>query len=301
MKKVLATVLIAALPACVAEEASDTDAQFVETPSTVTAALDKPTDLPTPGGACPEFNDGYATFHPSGMAPRRVRLYMSPAAKTKNGPLIFYWHGTSASPEQAIDGGGYTGGFGPDQLNDIKDQGGIIAAPEHDPDAGQWPWFFVGSDSRLDDLRVADEVVACAVKKVGINTSRIHSIGFSAGGLQTTQMSYRRSNYIASVATYSGGYMRPMPNKDPSNKFAAMIFYGGPGDFVGMSFQDASNKYHQDLKDAGHFSLICNHNGGHSIPPQHGGVWQFFQDHPYGVKNSYPGGLPAGIPDYCQR
>ena len=228
--------------------------------------------------------------------PRDVQIWISDAAKTLDGPLIFYWHGTGSSPVVEPPYG-----IGGANVAAIKDQGGIIAAPYHDPAAGQFPWFLTGGTGPEDDLRVADEILACAIEKVGVDTRHIHSMGMSAGGLNTTQMSYRRSGYLASVVTYSGGLLGMPPNQDPSNKFAAMIFHGGATDMVVIGFQAVSEAYRDNLKGSGHFAFICDHGMGHSIPTDAvDSVRRFFEDHPYGTDPSpYVSGLPAGFPSYC--
>ncbi|WP_225414223.1 hypothetical protein [Stigmatella hybrida] len=259
-------------------------------------AQPSPTSLPKPTGPCPEFQEGTLTFQPAGIPARSVRIWMSDAAKTLDGPLVFYWHGTGSQPAEASTG------IGAEQIAAIKAQGGMVAAPTRDPSSGTFPWFYVTSTSRDDDLRVADEVLACAIQKVGVDVRRIHSMGMSAGGLNTTQMSYRRSGYIASVVTYSGGKVSTIPTQDTSNKFAAMIFHGGPSDQVIINFQTASQNYAADLKAKSQFSMICNHGNGHTIPTAaRAAVWQFLQAHPYGtVPSPYAGGLPASMPAYCQ-
>lgn len=253
-----------------------------------------PTDLPTPTGACPTFASGDLAFSPEGVSPRSVRIWISEAAETLDGPLVFYWHGTGSSPFEA----GY--GLRDLVIEEITSMGGVVAAPASDAMSGQWPWYLV-SGMRDDDLRIADEVLACARETVGIDERRIHSIGMSAGGLQTTAMSFLRSNYIASVATYSGGFLGQAPPKaEPENKFAAMIFHGGQGDVVVISFQDASEQYRDALRDAGHFAFICNHGAGHTIPQAQSSVLRFFLDHPWGTEPSpYVDGLPEGFPSYC--
>jgi hypothetical protein len=124
----------------------------------------------------------------------------------------------------------------------------------------------------------------------------------SAGGLQTTQMSYRRSGYLASVSTYSGGLISAVPEMpDPDNLFAAMIFHGGPTDEVIVNFQTLSEAYRDDLRARGHFAFICDHGLGHTIPTDgRASSWQFLQDHPFGtVTSPYEAGLPQGFPAYC--
>jgi hypothetical protein len=53
-------------------------------------------------------------------------------------------------------------------------------------------------------------------------------------------MAYVRSNYMASVAPYSGGSLN-MTLQDPSNAPAAMLFHGAPGvDQVIIDFSQSS-------------------------------------------------------------
>ncbi len=260
-----------------------------------------PPNLPQPTGICPDFTEGVITVSPAGNSePRNVKIWISDAANTLDGPIVFYWHGTGGSPDEALTG------LGSDTIDAIKAAGGIVAAPYHDPGAGTYPWFLTTYplQVREDDLRVADEILACALEKIGIDTGRIHSIGTSAGGLQTSQFSFRRSNYIASVVTYSGGIWAcnfPPPNQDPSNKFAAMIFHGGVNDIVIISFKAASECYKNLLTTNGNFAFICDHGKGHTIPSGvQNDVWQFFQDNRYGFDPSiYESGLPADFPSYC--
>lgn len=254
-----------------------------------------PAFLPVATGPCPEFVEGKITVSPDGK-PRDVQIWISDAAKTLDGPLLFYWHGTGSSPVVEPPYG-----LSNATITAVKDLGGMVVAPYHDPAAGQFPWFLTTGSGPEDDIRVADEVLACAIEKVGVDLRRIHEIGMSAGGLNTTQMSWRRSGYLASVVTYSGGKLGDPPDQDPSNKFPAMIFHGGANDTVIVNFKSLSEQYAAELKSKGHFAFICDHGGGHSIPTDaRKSVWQFFQDHPFGTSPSpYESGLPDGFPTYC--
>ncbi len=275
-------------------EAGTTDPDSGDDTTGDTAGVDGPSVLPTPTGRCPTFADGDVTFSPEGIPSRSVRLFMSDAAQRLDGPLFFYWHGTSSSPSEALYG------LSPALVDAITEMGGIVAAPYHDPAAGQFPWFLV-LGQQTDDLLVADEVLACAIEQVGVDTSRIHALGMSAGGLQTAQMSLRRSSYLASVVTYSGGIiLGAPPDEDPDNKLAAMMFHGGMDDIVVISFQDATENYLDIMQQNDRFGFICDHGLGHEIPDAQANVGQFFWDHPYGtVPSPYVDGLPAEFPDYC--
>jgi hypothetical protein len=277
------------------DDASSTDDGGATSDVTPPPPQDGGGKLPLPTGTCPDFKNGTITVNPAGLAPRTARVWMTDAAKTKHGPLVFYWYATGSSSAEIPYALGAT-------LTAIQDAGGIVIAPTADPNAGQFEWYLV-STSKDDDLRVADELVACAEQKVGLDAHHIHSMGMSAGALQTTQMSFLRSSYLASVATYSGGLGGSAPAyQDASNLFAAMIFYGGPTDTAfNFDFQAASQRYETKLKGDGHFAFLCNHGLGHSIPMDAApSVWAFFQAHAYGTNPSpYAGGLPSGFPSYC--
>jgi poly(3-hydroxybutyrate) depolymerase len=253
--------------------------------------------IPTPTGTCPTFANGDVTFSPAGIPARHATVYMTDAAATLHGPLIVYWYATGSSTQEAAYSLGAT-------LATIEAAGGIVVAPDADPTAGEFEWFIVNGSPKLDDFQVADEIVGCAAKTTGIDTTHIHSMGMSAGALQTTAVSFMRSAYIASVATYSGG-MPPgfMPTtENPANKFAALIFDGGSTDDVfGVDFQAASQLYLTTLQAAGHFAAICDHGMGHSIPLDAApSVAMFFQANGFGVSPSpYANGLPASFPSYC--
>ena len=243
-------------------------------------------DLPPPVGACPTFTDGELTFNPAGGA-RTVRIWVDPARADLDGPVVFYWYGTGGQPSQAQSALGAG-------ISTITEMGGIVAAPVH-ANSGTYPWLG-GGDS---DMRLADEVVACAEQEIGIDQRRIHAFGMSAGGLFTSQLSFGRSSYFASVATWSGGGSGQF--EDSSNKFAAMIFHGGEGDVFVTDFRMLSEQYQSALLGNGNFAFICDHGMGHTFPPGGGApTLQFFLDHPYGTNPSpYESGFPAGVPDYC--
>ena len=258
--------------------------------------------LPAASGPCPELRDGYVMFAPDGM-PRRVLLYMSDAAMTLDGPLVFSWHSTLPNPEDA------TSWLGRSVIEEIKALGGIVAAPTTGYPNERRPWDNtpLGAQGVDGDQRLMDEIVACTHEKVGIDLRNIHATGMSAGGLKSAQVSLRRSGYLASVVVYSGGLTEGdmPPDQDPDNKLAAMILYGGASDISpvdGINYTDASNRYLELLKSQGRLAFLCNHGGGHSVPQDsQESAWRFMQDHPYGVApDPYAQALPDGFLRYCK-
>jgi hypothetical protein len=287
--------LVLAVAACGSPTGSDS-------PDGGSASNDAPTNgaaptIPQPTGTCPAITNGDVTFAPAGMPPRKVKLAID--AASDHGELVIYWHATGSSPIEAA----YALGSAHD---DITHAGGVIATPYSDPAAGTFEWFIVNGSPKLDDFLLADEIVACLAQANRIDPGHIHSVGMSAGGLQTTAFSFLRSSYVASVATFSGGMpdgFDPAPQR-ADNKFAALIFDGGATDNVfGVDFKAASERYRSTLVDSGHFAALCDHGNGHEIPQDAGpSVAAFFAANPFGAWPSpYANGLPSTFPAYCTR
>jgi predicted esterase len=252
--------------------------------------------IPAVTGPCGDFTtSGTVTLAgPSGTT-RTAQIWVSSAAATLDGPLVFFWHGVGGSPDEA------PAVLGP-ALDEILAAGGIVVGLTHDPAAGDFPWYLTAG-SRQDDLVFADEAVACAASTIGIDTHRIHSIGFSAGALHVGQMAFLRASYLASVVTYSGGLIaRSAPALDaPDARTSAMALFGGVDDRVVISFATATRNFSSALQRGGHFVVVCDHGLGHTVPraaiPF---AWQFLTDHPYGVQPpAYRDGLPAGFYAPC--
>jgi predicted esterase len=251
--------------------------------------------LPVATGTCPEIKSGKVTFSPTGVAPRDVLLWVSDAAAAQDGPLVFFWHGAGGDPSEA------TYALGSKAMSEIQAQGGIVAAPYHDPKSTALPWYLCLGGTQEEDLLVADEILACAIAQKGVDLRRIHTVGFSAGAMHTEQFSARRSGYLASEVAYSGAQLGVPPIQDEKNLYPAMLLYGGPDDQVVVSFDSATHQYHDWLTANGHFSFICNHGMGHTVPSDaRDSAWQFLQDHPFGARpEAYAKALPAGFPAYC--
>jgi predicted esterase len=220
---------------------------------------------------------------------QRVKIW---AGAPAHGPLVIYWYATGSSVAEV------TRGLGQAAIDDITSQGGVVAAMYKTTATGQNTgnnvWY-------TGDFDTTDEVVACAVQQQHIDTRHIHALGFSAGGLQSGYMAFARSNYMASVVTYSGGSLS-QALQDPSNAPSVMCQHGDPGsDVVIIDFATASTALETAIKTAGGFAMDCHHPGGHMIPS--GDVpssWRFLKDHPYKVNpKPYAGGIPSGFPSYC--
>jgi hypothetical protein len=139
-------------------------------------------------------------------------------------------------------------------------------------------------------------------------------VGVSAGALWTDQLAWRRSDYLSSFLSLSGGVdtFAIKPWGAPARPIPGIVLWGGPTDnCIGLfSFEALSKQLENDLTASGNFFLECIHNCGHSEPPfengtssKYEGLWQFVFDHPYWTT---PGqslydteGVPATLPPWC--
>jgi hypothetical protein len=256
--------------------------------------------LPKPKGTCPTLATGYGTF-----AGQSVQTWVGSPKAGQHGPLLLYWHATgSNSAEAAIF-------FGQAQIDAITGLGGMVASFTNTvgtgTNTGNNVWY-------TDDFKTADEVVACAIANLHIDTRRIYTSGGSAGALQATWMAYARSGYIAAAAPISGGLTPETTGKygdpidmpqDPTNVPSAIAAHGAPGvDVVIVDFAQCSAAYEADIKKKGGLSVDCNNQGGHvSTPPAVSpALWTFLNDHPFKVApDPYASGvLPSDFPAWCK-
>jgi len=247
----------------------------------------KPT-LPAAEGECPAMTQGAQLFRG-----KNVFLHVPPEGAPKGGSLVFYWHGSGSNTGECSLVLGPT-------LKAITDAGGVVACMDGGQSTndgaytGPFEWY-------EGDYNVADEVVACATEKFELDPRRIHALGMSAGGLQSSQMVLRRA-YMASAVSMSGGCLDCPEPPDGSNKVPMMLFHGSwEADLVVIHFYDTSRNMANKLLERGQLAIDCNHGGGHRPPSEEApDMWQFFQDHPYKVDpEPYTAGLPSSFPAYC--
>lgn len=224
-----------------------------------------------------------------------VTIWSGPSGSL--GPMVFYWHATSATSQEAV------AGLGPG-TREVVAMGGVIAAftesNKMGMSTGDFTWY-------TGDFETADEVLACAKQQGLIDVTRIHSAGYSPGSCQTAAMVYARA-YLASVICYSGGAMTMGPLPDPRNPPALLGVRGGVGkDIYGIDIAQNTIALENDLKSKGSFVIDCDDGGDHltSGPARIAGVaepgWQFLKDHPYQVNPQPYTSLPATFPSYCKR
>ena len=252
--------------------------------------------IPKPPEPCPTLETG--TIAVLGQA---VSLWVGTQSAGPGGPVLLYWHGTGSSASEAAV-------FMAPQIKDVMSQGGIAASFETSlksgMNTGNGVWY-------TDDFKMADEILACAVQQLNIDTSRIFTAGCSAGGLQVGAMAYERSSYIAAAMPNSGGTVFATASSFDSPHVPSLITtHGASGtDVVVVDFSQTSAIEDKDIAlhassstPPGGYVVDCNHGAGHcGAPPDDiAAQWQFCQDHPFGVSSDpYANGLPSSFPSYC--
>jgi hypothetical protein len=260
----------------------------------------RPLALPRAQTPCPALT-GHGMYRFGDPVGRNlnVEIYVAPDAKTKpdpGGPLILYWHAVGDDSTEV------TLGLGQAAIDKVLAQGGVVAAFNtklcvNCGFADDAVWYD-------QDDPVTDHVVACAVEQAKIDVRHIHSIGFSAGALRSLHLALARSNYIASVVSYSGGMLDDVDALDPDNKVPAILSFGRQGlDTIVLDFTDLSLAWYETNRTRGYYSMLCQHDGAHTIPEDlvpH--ALQFFVDHPYRVSpEPYSTVIPTDYPAYCSN
>jgi hypothetical protein len=223
-----------------------------------------------------------------------VKIWSGPAGTV--GPMVFYWHATNATADEAI------AGLGPG-TREVVSGGGVIAAFNESngtgTNTGDFTWY-------TGDFATADEIVACAHQQGLIDPTRIHAAGYSPGSCQTAAMVYARA-YLASVVCYSGGAMVLGNLPDAKHAPALLGAHGAVGsDVYGIDIAQNTQLLESDLKGKGSFVIDCDDGGDHlqSGPARLNAIsgpgWQFFKDHPYEVMPEPYKSLPSAFPSYCK-
>jgi predicted esterase len=245
-----------------------------------------PTTPPVPG-QCPTFRSGTIM-----LGNRTITLEVGTKPAGPTAPMVFYWHGTGSRAGEFLS-------MATAVHRGVLAEGGVLVSFQGASGTGDS--LSGTSIFGRNDLTLADQLVACAVRDHNIDPRRIFTTGCSAGGLFATAMAALRSNYVAAAAPNSGGSTFPQTFQSAYTP-ALMTMHGAPGvDVVGVDFSNTSRTADDAFKRRGGFVINCNHGGRHcgaaALAPS---VWEFFKAHPYGVE-PYPwtGGLPAGFHSSC--
>lgn len=242
-------------------------------------------------GACPTLVDGAQSFRSAG---RDRTLQVSLPSDPSGAGLLFMWHGNG---DNAANFHAALGGPEAAESEHL-----IVVAPDNCCGNGilDWP-VGLGLDPGPDET-LFDDLIACTSSQFGIDTYRVYTTGFSAGGLWSSRLLMVRSEYLAGAVIFSGGtdafvntYMTPLYD------VPVILLHGGTWDQVVFSFQAITESFAASLVQDGHTVVLCNHGLGHMVPPGFAAwSWPFLSAHRFGQPSPYAGSDPSGaLPDYC--
>ncbi len=229
-------------------------------------------------------------------------------------PVIFNWHGyTDTAANMHV--------FLSPYINS-ETYSFILVTPEDtsmEPLSGL-DWEILTTTTANKEAALFDAIMECLDSEYLVDWDRLHSVGVSAGGIMTDLLGTLRGDVLASVISFSGGYlgnpananqtmnMVAWPDFTGSHPYAQLFTHGGVTDTFDLSvvtihFDQMAENDVIYLNDRGHDAIICDHGIGHDVPEALRGttVLEFLRDHPYNVTDSpYVEGLPESFPDYCE-
>lgn len=301
------------------DEAGEDPAEEEPLPPRVVTCADEPppgSDLPDPlpayEGTCPALVPGRNTITSSGDERRFLLAVPAGLDPAERLPVAFLWHWL---------GGDANGFFEKGQVQAAADQARFLAiAPEAKGDLlMKWPFLLSDGAPRMEkEARFFDDMLACAAEQFRVNESCVSSVGVSSGALWADQLAQLRSRRLASFLSLSGGVGAPGDWLNPvhtwngaAHKLPAVVLWGGPLDFCGLTFQTVSGHLEDALVAGGHFFVECVHNCAHAEPPletppgesKYSMLWTFIFDHPYWLRDGESPylvtGLPGAFPAWC--
>ncbi|MEZ4223224.1 MAG: hypothetical protein R3B13_19930 [Polyangiaceae bacterium] len=267
--------------------------------------------LPTTADAAGAANP--ITFTTSGNSRKFILALPHDILPNEKLPIIFLWHWLGGSAKSFYDKG---------EVQAAADAQRFIAViPEADPSSlnvFKWPYSLIATPQQVQaELTFFDDMLSCVSQQFNVNKNCVASAGVSAGALWTDQLVGKRSQYLSSFMSLSGGVGTAQnttikPWTTPTHPIPGFVLWGGPQDVcVLQQFQGLSLTLEQSLTKDGTFFLECVHNCAHAEPPfeppagysKYAGMWQFVLDHPYWLPKGYSPyvtqGLPAAAPPWC--
>jgi len=285
-----------------------------------------PSDLPPlpaySHGACPVLVGGATNDtslvegFPSGDQVRTFRL-MVPSHYDGAHPLpvVFAWHWLNASSSSFVREAELEAA--------IEEQDFIAVLPDGLRNANgdkayflSWPFAEVWGVP--GELTFFDDLLACVSTQFNVDRERVYGVGVSAGALWVTALAMTdRANHFAAIESLSGGLgdmlgVWRMEYVPQANKYPALVVWGGPSDWLALSFHEASMRLRDALVADDHFVVECMHDSGHGVPPvepseEHSKfkfLWDFMFAHPHdtppGTSPYQTAGLPADFPAWCR-
>lgn len=184
-------------------------------------------------------------------------------------------------------------------------------------------------DSNID-LAFFEAMLGCLNEQYTLDTSRIYSVGFSAGSVFTALLHSRYPQLFAATAHFSGAWMNDpaevalinnpvpflisldwsWPDLDPADGGHVLLTRGGSDDEVGLenpvkftliNLEDAAQAALPFLAAANRTVVDCAHDAGHVLHPEltPSMLTKYLTAHRAGAPSPFAGSTLAGLPSSC--
>jgi poly(3-hydroxybutyrate) depolymerase len=184
--------------------------------------------------------------------------------------------------------------------SDFAEDNNVIVVLPNSLDTSNITWDI---SSGSNDLVLFDDIRSCLSQELDIDLGRFYSTGFSFGGLWSTFLTMERSDVLAATMPMSGGLVPFFViYNTPDEEVPVLLMWGGETDVYGVvDFEDGSLDFSEELIDDGHFVMLCDHGGGHSVPTGdiHDILANWLLVHEFGVASPYLTGDFSLFPSYC--
>lgn len=265
---------------------------------------------------CKPIVDGTSSLVVNGKTRTfEVRL---PANKVAKAALLFEWHGFLQNSDTFMNTvvydppAGAWKPFDPNAFNIPL----ITIAPRDENLIPVWglDWDIVSGEK---DFPFFEAMLTCVEAQFNVDTSRVYSIGFSAGAVFTNLLAAAYPKLFAATISESGTWFNDQsewseilvpligtvfmkwmwPALTPADGGAVLVTHGGPNDFATViSLENCAEKALTFLYANGRDVTECTHLFGHTLEPDltQAMYFQFMWEHQLGGPR--PTTLTAGLP-----
>lgn len=243
-----------------------------------------------------------------------------PTDTTKPLGVVVSWHGLGDSADNFHDALGLDPNADPDFPFIVVTMESTKLLP---PAGIEWQIFDVAGDQR--EFALFETVLGCLNQTYTIDTTRIYSMGFSAGAIMTDMIHAHYQGRIAATLAYSGAWFDDAAEVsgvntvglsikfdweplDPAIGGTHLMTHGGVNDGFGfgtikiIDFEKSAQAAVPFLQAGKRTIVDCAHTRGHQPHPGVGPdqIVSFFKAHKLGEKSPWAGGLPSGWPSSCK-
>jgi predicted esterase len=297
------TALVACAPGAVDKDEEDEDGE-IDTDGGGSSGSGNSSTAPLAelsSGDCPDLSESGTTTFTSSGDEREVTVVVP---EDPDGPMrvVFFFHGlmdpgsTPHPAEYMVDG------LGMQSVADSTNT--IVVAPVSETLEMFGFSFFMWDASREGDadLVLYDDLRTCVADQHDVELDKLSVMGFSGGALWTTVILGERGDTIAAAVSASGGADVQIPLfenlfsewTEPASKVPVLLQAGGESDvwpdasLAIVDFALATDTLQEHLVDAGHYTVRCDHDSGHTITQTgYDASIDWLTSHTYGEPSPY--------------